>query len=148
MSHELRTPLNAIVGFSEVLRDAIMGPLDTRYRDYATDIHSSGLHLLDLINDILDLSKIEVGRLDLREDVVSIGAIAEACRRVIAVKAEAAGVGLTFDLPADLPALRADETRLKQILLNLLSNAVKFTPAGGSVRMCASTAAAGIVIAV
>ena len=148
MSHELRTPLNAIIGFSEVLRDAIMGPLDTRYRGYAADIHGSGQHLLDLINDILDLSKIEVGRLELRADSVSLRDIADACRRVIEARAVAADVVLGFTLAEDIPLIDADETRLKQVLLNLLSNAVKFTPAGGHVTVSAWLEAGGLVIAV
>jgi PAS domain S-box-containing protein len=148
MSHELRTPLNAVVGFSEVLRDQIMGPLDERYREYAGDINSAGRHLLDVINEVLDLSKIEVGRLDLRDETVSIGEIVEACRRVIAGEADAAGVTLILNLPANLPLLRADEMRFKQILLNLLSNAVKFTPTGGSISVTAATTAAGLVITV
>jgi signal transduction histidine kinase len=148
MSHELRTPLNAVIGFSEVLRDAIMGPLDIRYRHYAADIHSAGRHLLDVIGDILDLSKIEVGRLDLRDEVVSIIDVIDACRRVLAAKADTASVQLVLDLAPGLQRVRADELRLKQILLNLLSNAVKFTPAGGKVTVTASTASAGMVITV
>jgi signal transduction histidine kinase len=148
MSHELRTPLNAILGFAEVLRDAIMGPLDTRYRSYAADIHGSGQHLLDVINDILDLSKIEVGRLELREDSVALRDIADACRRVIEAKAATAGVALVFTVADDLPLIDADTTRLKQVLLNLLSNAIKFTPSGGCVTISAWAEASGLVIAV
>jgi signal transduction histidine kinase len=148
MSHELRTPLNAVIGFSEILRDAIIGPLDIRYRSYAADIHGAGRHLLDVINDILDLSKIEVGRLDLRDEAVSIAESVDACHRVLAAKADAAGVLLVFDLPSSLPSVRADAVRLKQIMLNLLSNAVKFTPAGGRVTLFAAADTSGIVIAI
>jgi signal transduction histidine kinase len=133
MSHELRTPLNAILGFSEVIRDALVGPLDVRYQGYAQDIHSSGQHLLGLINDVLDLSKIEAGRLTLHEEQVDLAKLAGDCQRLLAERFLAAQLTLAIDLPPDLPRVRGDELRLKQILLNLLSNAAKFTPAGGRV---------------
>lgn len=148
MSHELRTPLNAIIGFSEMIRDAVMGPLDARYRGYGGDIHESGRHLLNIINDILDISKIEGGRLELREETVSIGAAAEACRRIVATMADAAGVSLAIEIPASLPLIRADRLRFQQILLNLMSNAVKFTPSGGRVSVSAAVGTEGAVIAV
>jgi len=138
MSHELRTPLNAIIGFSEVMMKELFGPLgDAHYRDYARDVHDSGTHLLDLINDILDLSKVEAGRLDLHEDLVDIGSVLSACDRLMRERAHNAGVVMKLDLQPDLPPIRADEIKLKQILLNLLSNAVKFTPRGGSVSVIA-----------
>ena len=133
MSHELRTPLNAIIGFSEVIRDAHVGPVDTRYQGYAQDIHSSGHHLLGLINDVLDLSKIEAGRLTLHEEPVDLTKLAGDCQRLLAERFRTAQLALVIELPAHVPYVRADELRLKQILLNLLSNAVKFTPAGGRV---------------
>jgi two-component system cell cycle sensor histidine kinase PleC len=133
MSHELRTPLNAILGFSEVTRDAIIGPLDARYRDYARDVHSSGQYLLRLINDILDTSKIEVGRMELRDEPVDVDELARECRRLVLEKAHDRNVTILTDIPANLPWLLADRLRIKQIVLNLLSNAVKFTPSGGQV---------------
>ena len=141
MSHELRTPLNAIIGFSEVISSALFGPLDARYRDYAQDINGSGHHLLRIINDLLDLSKIEAGRLDLHEGPVPVAALFETCRRMMADRAAAAEVTLDFR-PTGL-ALVADELRLEQVLLNLVSNAVKFTPPGGRVTIAASLAASG-----
>jgi PAS domain S-box-containing protein len=148
MSHELRTPLNAIIGFSEMIRDAVIGPLDARYRDYGADINGAGRHLQNIINDILDISKLEDGRLELRDDIVSIGETVEACRRIIAVMAEAAGITLEIDVPGTLPLLRSDQLRFRQILLNLMSNGVKFTPSGGHVRVSAVLDGAGVVIAV
>jgi PAS domain S-box-containing protein len=131
MSHELRTPLNAILGFSEILRDELLGPLgDARYREYAGDILGSGKHLLEVINDILDLTKIEAGHLELDEQPVDVESILAACERFVAESARRAGISLKVIAPQDEVALKADPTRLKQILLNLLSNAVKFTPAG------------------
>jgi signal transduction histidine kinase len=149
MSHELRTPLNAIIGFAEVMGQALMGPLDAKYRDYASEIHGAGRHLLDIINDILDLSKIEAGRLELREETLELREVVAACRRVVSPRAETAGVTLSFDLRPGLPLVRADELRLKQIVLNVLTNAVKFTPAGGTVSLSAAAdAAGGVVIAI
>jgi protein-histidine pros-kinase len=148
VSHELRTPLNAIIGFSEIIRDALMGPLDARYRGYADDINGAGRHLQKIINDILDISKIESGHLELHEEIVSIGETVEACRRIVAAMADAAGVSLSINASNFLPLIRADHLRFQQILLNLMSNAVKFTPAGGRVSVSASIEADGAVIAV
>jgi protein-histidine pros-kinase len=148
VSHELRTPLNAIIGFSEMIRDAVIGPLDARYREYGNDIHGSGRHLQKIINDILDISKIESGRLELREEIVSINETAEACRRTLAAMAEAGGVALSLDLSRALPCIRSDQVRFQQILLNLMSNAVKFTPSGGRVNVTATLDAEGAIIAV
>jgi protein-histidine pros-kinase len=148
VSHELRTPLNAIIGFSEMIRDAVIGPLDVRYREYGGDINNSGRHLQNIINDILDISKIEGGGVVLRDDIVSIGETAEACRRIVAPMAEAAGVSLSIIESAPLPLIRSDQVRFQQILLNLMSNAVKFTPAGGRVSVSASIEADGAVIMV
>jgi protein-histidine pros-kinase len=148
VSHELRTPLNAIIGFSEMIRDAVIGPIDARYREYGSDINRSGRHLQKIINDILDISKIESGRLELRDELVSIGDSVEACRRTLATMAEAAGVALSLDLSGAPPCIRSDEVRFQQILLNLMSNAVKFTPPGGRVRVIATVEADGAVIAV
>jgi PAS domain S-box-containing protein len=144
MSHELRTPLNAIIGFSEVISSALFGPLDSRYRDYAQDIHGSGHHLLRIINDLLDLSKIEAGRFELQNSPVSIAASFETCRRMVSDRAAAASIALDFR-PTDLK-VSADELRLEQVLLNLVSNAVKFTPDGGRVVVSATLTRSGEVM--
>ena len=134
MSHELRTPLNAIIGFSDVMRGEILGPLgNTQYREYAADIHESGTHLLEIINDFLDLSKAEVGKLELREDVFDLHNTIRSVRQLTGASIRAAGIAEVFDLAADLPLLRGDERKTKQVLLNLITNAVKFTPAGGCI---------------
>ncbi len=134
MSHELRTPLNAIIGFSDILRNEIFGPAHPSYRGYAKDIHDSGAHLLQIINDILDMSKIEAGKLDLHESLIDLDDIADACQRLMRDRAQEAGVALVCERAAEmLPGVLGDSTKLKQILLNLLSNGVKFTPRGGSV---------------
>jgi PAS domain S-box-containing protein len=144
MSHELRTPLNAIIGFSEIMMGELFGKMgDDRYRDYAKDVHNSGRHLLELINDILDLSKVEAGKLDLHEDDVDVGHVLANCERLVRERAQEAGVVLCVEAGGTLPRLAADETKLKQILLNLLSNAVKFTPAGGRVTLAAALNDAG-----
>ena len=134
ISHELRTPLNAIIGFSEILKNQMFGPLgSTRYRGYVDDIHGSGVHLLSLVNDLLDLAKAEAGKQELHEDDLDIGEIAGTCRRLMAERAHDAGVRLEV---ADRLAgclFRGDERKMRQIILNLLSNSVKFTPAGGLV---------------
>jgi signal transduction histidine kinase len=138
MSHELRTPLNAIIGFSEIMRDELLGPLgDRRYSQYARDIHGSGAHLLEIINDILDLSKIEAGKHELIEETVELPAIVKSCLMLLGERARSAEVRLEQRLPEDLPALRADPRKLKQVMLNLLTNAVKFTPSGGTVAVTA-----------
>ncbi|HJW41901.1 MAG TPA: ATP-binding protein [Rhizomicrobium sp.] len=133
MSHELRTPLNAIIGFSEVIQTAMFGPVPQRYVEYAHDIHTSGLHLLDLINDILNLSKIEAGKLELHESLVSVKDAVEECYALLRGSAEKGSVGLRLHTDDGNCLLRADPRAVKQILLNFLSNAVKFTPAGGEV---------------
>ncbi|MDJ0949269.1 MAG: PAS domain-containing sensor histidine kinase [Alphaproteobacteria bacterium] len=134
MSHELRTPLNAIIGFSDVMKQEMFGPLGHRqYRDYAADIHESGGHLLSVISDILDLSKIEAGKLELQEEHVHIAATADACLRIIKERAKEAQLTIVKRIPKDLPELWADGRALKQILLNLLSNAIKFTRPGGRI---------------
>ncbi len=138
MSHELRTPLNAINGFSEMMSREMFGPLgDRRYKEYAADILSSGQHLLALINDILDMSKIEAGKMSLHPEPLDVLEIAEETARLLRTRAEGAGLAMSIDVPRDLPEVDADFRALKQILLNLLSNAVKFTPRGGRVRLFA-----------
>lgn len=134
MSHELRTPLNAIIGFSELISNQLKGPIGSNeYLDYVSDIHHSGRHLLEIINDILDLSKIESGRFELREERVDPTDIVESCLRMIRERAEDAKVSITCEMEADLPYLWADGRAMKQSLLNLLSNSVKFTPSGGEI---------------
>jgi signal transduction histidine kinase len=143
MSHELRTPLNAIIGFSEILQMETLGPLGSpAYRGYVRDIHDSGVHLLAIINDILDLSKIEVGQLRLNEVSIEVGTVIETCTRIVRDRATTAGLALLTDIGNDLPLLHADERMTKQVLLNLLSNAIKFTPEGGRVCVTAATGAA------
>ena len=141
MSHELRTPLNAIIGFSQIIKDESFGPVgSTRYRDYATDIHLSGAHLLTLINDILDLSKIESGREELHEELVDMTELVGTVATLVKIRAQDSKVVLSYEIPPDLPPIWADERKLKQILVNLMSNAVKFTPADGAARLHASYA--------
>lgn len=149
MSHELRTPLNAILGFAQILRDGILGPIgEPKYHEYAGDIYRSGKHLLDVINDILDLTKIEGGHLKLDEQDVDVGNVFAACERLVAESARAAGVSLKVVSPAVPVTLFVDPTRLTQILLNLLSNAIKFTPEGRSVKLSTGFASSGDVLMV
>ncbi len=139
MSHELRTPLNAILGFSEIIGDEILGPVTPpKYREYAGDIHQSGTHLLELINDILDLAKIEAGKLEIEDGEVDVPRAIEASLRFVKERASKAGIALKTEIDADLPVLRADERMVKQMLINLLTNAVKFTPNRGEVAVLAT----------
>jgi signal transduction histidine kinase len=138
MSHELRTPLNAIIGFSEMMQREVLGALgNEQYRAYVDDIHASGSHLLQIINDILDLSKAEAGKIDLSEDVFDLRDIMRAVDQLTAGHVYAAELIQSVDLPDDLPPLRGDERKTKQVLVNLITNAVKFTPAGGRVDITA-----------
>jgi len=150
MSHELRTPLNAIIGFSEIIKDDTFGPVgSTKYREYADDIHTSGQHLLALINDILDLSKVESGSNELHEESNDIPEIANAIMKLVLGLAHTGNVKLELDVSDDISKLYADERKVKQILLNLLSNAIKFTPDGGKVTLKIwSRAASGYVFQV
>jgi signal transduction histidine kinase len=136
MSHELRTPLNAIIGFSDIIKDERLGSVgSSRYRDYAGDINESGQHLLALINNILDLSKIESGSDELHEGSIQIPVLAQSISRLVTGLAQENNVTLELDVSDDIPLLYADERMVKQILLNLLSNAIKFTPSGGRVTL-------------
>ena len=136
ISHELRTPLNAIIGFSELMEKEVLGPLGRgEYKDYASDIRESGRHLLDLINDILDLSKIESGKASLIEDIIEVPQIVGSSITMVKGRARNGGIDLIVDLPPEPPLLKADSRKLKQILVNLLSNGIKFTPEGGSVSL-------------
>jgi len=141
MSHELRTPLNAILGFAETMSTEMFGPLGSaKYVEYASDIHRSGSHLLDLINDILDLSRIEAGRYELHFEATKPKAIIEEAVRLVTVNAEHAGVGLEIAIASGLPPMLLDSRAIRQVLLNLLSNAIKFTPRGGTVSVTARAA--------
>lgn len=134
MSHELRTPLNAVIGFSEIIKQETFGPLgNPKYQDYANDILGAGQHLLELINQLLDLSKIESGADELREEEIEIPEFLETVVKLVAGNAQKDGVALAQEIPGNLPAMRADERKLKQCLINVLSNAIKFTDEGGSV---------------
>jgi two-component system cell cycle sensor histidine kinase PleC len=134
MSHELRTPLNAINGFSEIMAGEMFGPLgDQRYKGYAGDILKSGQHLLSLINDILDMAKIEAGKLSLHYDTLSLRELCDDAVRLMRGKIAECGLTISVDSPADLPDIEADHRGVKQVLLNLISNAVKFTPEGGAI---------------
>ena len=138
IGHELRTPLNAILGFSEILKDEMFGEMSQpQYRDYARLVHSSAEHLLSIINEILDIAKAEGGKLELEEQTVNPGEVIAICVSLIAARAGAKAPRIAIDVPPDLPRLRADPRRLKQILLNLISNAVKFTPQSGRVEVAA-----------
>ncbi|MEQ8357581.1 MAG: PAS-domain containing protein [Kiloniellaceae bacterium] len=147
VSHELRTPLNAIIGFSEIIKNQLFGPMgNQRYREYAIDIHDSGTHLLSLINDILDLSKIEAGKFELQEEPLDLERATKACFRIMRDRAEEAGVHLEQRFPAQMPRLKADQRAVKQILLNLLTNAVKFTGRDGRVLVYSSINQEGALV--
>jgi len=136
MSHELRTPLNAIIGFSEMMLREVLGTLgNEQYRTYVADIHESGMHLLQIINDILDLSKAEAGKLEIHEEAFDLRDTIRSVRQLISARMCDGGLSDSVELPADLPLLRADERKTKQILLNLVTNAVKFTPSGGHIEI-------------
>jgi two-component system cell cycle sensor histidine kinase PleC len=136
MSHELRTPLNAILGFSEVMKGEVLGPIDNaNYKDYARDIHASGEHLLNLINEILDLSRIEAGRYKLHEEPVNLAHLVEECHHLVQLKARNKDISVAVNAEADLPRIWADARAVRQVVLNLLSNAVKFTQPGGKIEV-------------
>ncbi|MFN3834279.1 MAG: ATP-binding protein [Glycocaulis sp.] len=148
MSHELRTPLNAIIGFSEMMKTQMFGPLGhDRYVEYAGDIHNSGGHLLSLINDILDMSKVEAGKFNLQTEPVHAGEVIEQCMRLVSARAQEKNLQVRVEADG-IPEVEADPRALKQILINLMTNAVKFTPEGGRVIVRAFEAADGIVLQV
>jgi len=148
MSHELRTPLNSILGFSDVLLEKVFGPLNEKQADYLGDVNTSGRHLLDLINDILDLSKVEAGKLELEPTSFSLPALLDSSLVMVRERASRHGIGLTMAIADHVGEITADERKVKQVLLNLLSNAVKFTPDGGSIQLSASADEAEVRISV
>jgi signal transduction histidine kinase len=144
MSHELRTPLNAVIGFSEMLKSQVHGDLgDAKYAEYASDIYDSGSHLLEIINAVLDLSKVEAGFMALQETEIDVVGLINHVIRHLGPLAKDAGIELTTELSSQIPSIRGDETKLRQILINLLSNAIKFTPQGGKVSVAAEVTAKG-----
>ena len=144
MSHELRTPLNAILGFSEVMSGEVLGPMqNVTYREYAGDIHASGQHLLNLINEILDLSRIEAGRYQLNEEPLTLADVVEEACHMMELRARKKEIRIVPQFEPNMPRLLADERSLRQIVLNLMSNAIKFTPTGGEVRVRVGWTAGG-----
>ncbi len=144
MSHELRTPLNAILGFSEVMSNEVLGPIKNEsYVEYVRDIHASGKHLLDLINEILDLSRIEAGRYQIKEEAISLEYIVSDCRHMMELKARGKEINIQCNVEPDMPRLFVDERAVRQIILNILSNAVKFTPRSGQIDICVGWTAGG-----
>jgi len=148
ISHELRTPLNAIIGFSELMMRDKRGVVNEHHRSYISDIHSSGRHLLDIINDILDFAKAEAGQMVLFESNVDVQQVAQGIERLLGPRARDTGITLMIRIPADLPLVWCDERKLKQMLLNLVNNAVKFTPSGGLVEISAHVEPGGFVLGV
>ena len=149
MSHELRTPLNAIIGFSEAIKREMFGPIGrSEYREYAEDIHASGLHLHELIDDVLDAAKAERGEMKLEESAVDLMGAVEAATRMISQEAERAGVAVEWRGPNTLPALRADRRLVRQVILNLISNAIKFSDRGGRVELDAVLGPEGLALTV
>ena len=148
VSHELRTQLNAIIGFSEFLGSDLCGPLSQKQRNYIGDIHRAGRHLLDLVNDALDLSKVDACQLTLEEEVCDVAVTIGGAVTLTLLRAAKADIALRTAVAAGLPPVRADQRRLRQILLNLLSNAVKFTPSGGTITVSAQRRDSGIAITV
>ncbi|MGH6968729.1 MAG: sensor histidine kinase, partial [Stellaceae bacterium] len=149
MSHELRTPLNAVIGFSEIISGEVLGPIgNEKYLEYARDLNASGRHLLDLINDILDLTKITAERLDLADEVIDVADLVDSSIRMVARRAAAQNINLVRVIAPEVYCVRGDERRLRQVVLNLLTNSVKFTPSGGSVAVRASIEFERLVIEV
>src|SRR4029077_20390697 len=144
MSHELRTPLNAILGFSEVMKNEIFGThAVAAYKDYSGDIHSSGVHLLGLINEILDLSRIEAGRYELNEEAVVLTATVEECHHLLKLRARNRGIEIHEIFETEMPRIWADERAVRQVCLNLLSNAIQFKPQGGEIWLKVGWTASG-----
>ncbi len=149
MSHELRTPLNAVLGFSEIIKNETLGAhSDPRYKDYGSDIHRAGSHLLGIVNDILDLSRVEAGRFELYEERISVPHALRSATRMVEMAASRKDLAIDFNIADELPLLRADPRVFKQMLVNLLSNAVKYTPAGGSIIVSAGCTDDGLRVAI
>ncbi|HSS37894.1 MAG TPA: ATP-binding protein, partial [Polyangia bacterium] len=148
MSHELRTPLNAVIGFSELLEQEIFGTLNDKQRTYVSNVLVSGRHLLQLVNDILDISKVEAGRMDLAYERTPIGSVVDVVRGVIGALVAKRGISLEVEVPPDLPDVYVDPGRIKQVLYNLISNAIKFTARGGVVRLTVRSDARNLVVSV
>jgi two-component system cell cycle sensor histidine kinase PleC len=144
MSHELRTPLNAILGFSEVMKNEVLGPIENpSYKEYVGDIHASGQHLLGLINEILDLSRVEAGRYELSEEPLQLGSLVQECEHLLQIRIRSKNISLSEQIERDMPRIWADERAVRQIVLNLLSNAIKFTPSGGEITVKVGWTAGG-----
>jgi len=148
MSHELRTPLNAILRFSEILSERLFGDLYEKQDEYLKDIHASGQHLLSLINEILDLSKIEAGRMELEMTDVNLSAALENALTLVRERAGRHGIALELTVAEEIEHVRADERKIRQVVLNLLSNAIKFTPAGGRIGVAATPVNGAVEISV
>jgi signal transduction histidine kinase len=148
MSHELRTPLNAILGFSEILAQGMFGPINDKQAEYLRDILESGRHLLSLINDILDLSKIEAGRMELEVSEFDLAQAIDNALTLVRERALRRGITLQHVIDLQHAGIRADERKVKQVLLNLLSNALKFTPEGGRIEVRAARADGSIAVSV
>jgi signal transduction histidine kinase len=148
MSHELRTPLNAIIGFSEVLGERMFGELNAKQEEYLMDIHASGQHLLSLINDILDLSKIEAGRMELDLGTFDLPNVIDTAVLLIRERASRRGIVLQVAVDEGLSSIQGDERKVKQVLLNLLSNAIKFTPEGGRIEIRAQPVNGAVEVSV
>ena len=149
MSHELRTPLNAVLGFSEIIRDKLFGGDLERYAGYAADIHHSGSHLLNIVNDILDVTRIDAGKFELREEKVRLAELLDGSLLAVEPQAAKGGISLKLRAPEACATIHGDKTKLKQIIINLLSNAIKFTPSNGSVELSARAEAdGGLIVAV
>jgi len=148
MSHELRTPLNAVIGFSEVLSEGMFGELNEKQREYSQDIHASGQHLLSLINDILDLSKIEAGRMELEVTEFHLPTAIENALTLVRERAGRRGIALETHIDERLGHIEADERKIRQVVLNLLSNAIKFTAEGGRIEVTARPSDGSIEVSV
>ncbi len=148
MSHELRTPLNAVIGFSEVLQDQLFGALNDKQAEYVADIHTSGRHLLTLINDILDLSKIEAGRMDLQPTTFALADVVQSSVALLRERATRESIALSVDIYPEIGVIEADERMVKQVLFNLLTNALKFTPKNGHVDVSARVDGDNVVVSV
>jgi PAS domain S-box-containing protein len=149
MSHELRTPLNAIIGFSEIIRRELFGPVGpARYKEYAQLIQDSGGHLLELINDILDMSKIEAGKFDLRLEPIDLDDLIRSSLKLVETRAQQARLIIALELGEDKPHIHADRRAIKQVLLNLLTNSIKFTPPGGAITISVQSLSDGIALQV